>query len=240
MENFPTHGYGPSQVCVNHSDRVSYAVLTLLATHRGEYPIALDAGVATLTTTASSTQGASDRAFLNRPSLACTRSFRLTSWWRVSRPNQSIPLDVQPQHDVWSPCSPRRVLPLDHARVCAARKLPDAPGVELIYLFILVCPSERMMGRWKFTLICSGYREVPGAVSLFHYRGVVGASGGVYSLYGAFFVLLLLRRQKDTTPLYSAHRVLTCVQTSSAEFSHCRTLWRLYRWRARDLLIIRS
>ena len=31
---------------------------------------------------------------------------------------------------------------------------------------------------------------------------VAGASGGVYGLYGAFFVILLLRRQKDTARLF--------------------------------------
>jgi rhomboid family protein len=35
-----------------------------------------------------------------------------------------------------------------------------------------------------------------------YYRGAVGASGGVYGLYGAFFVLLLLRKQKDTARLF--------------------------------------
>ena len=75
---------------------------------------------------------------------------------------------------------------------------------NMIYLFIFGVSLERMMGRWKFLFVYMAATLGAGlSVYLFdYYRGAVGASGGVYGLYGAFFVILLLRRQKDTARLF--------------------------------------
>ena len=75
---------------------------------------------------------------------------------------------------------------------------------NMIYLFIFGVSLERMMGRWKFLFVYMAATLGAGlSVYLFDYsRGAVGASGGVYGLYGAFFVILLLRRQKDTARLF--------------------------------------
>ena len=75
---------------------------------------------------------------------------------------------------------------------------------NMIYLFIFGVSLERMMGRWKFLFVYMAATLGAGlSVYIFaYYRGAVGASGGVYGLYGAFFVILLLRRQKDTARLF--------------------------------------
>ena len=65
-----------------------------------------------------------------------------------------------------------------------------------------------------------------------YYRGAVGASGGVYGLYGAFFVILLLRRQKDTARLFILLMGIDVVQSLfHPEYFSRGTLWRLCRWR---------
>ena len=61
-----------------------------------------------------------------------------------------------------------------------------------------------MMGRWKFLVVYLG-SIVFGAFGvhvLTPSTSVAGASGGVYGLYGAFLVILLLRKQKDTARLF--------------------------------------
>ena len=75
---------------------------------------------------------------------------------------------------------------------------------NMVYLFIFGVSLERMMGRWTFLFVYMAAILGSGiSVYLFdYYRGAVGASGGVYGLYGAFFVLLLLRKQKDTARLF--------------------------------------
>ena len=75
---------------------------------------------------------------------------------------------------------------------------------HITYTLILIVSLERMMGRWKFLFVYMAATLGAGlSVYIFdYYRGAVGASGGVYGLYGAFFVLLLLRKQKDTARLF--------------------------------------
>ena len=75
---------------------------------------------------------------------------------------------------------------------------------NMIYLFIFGVSLERMMGRWKFLFVYMAATLGAGfSVYIFdYYSRTVGASGGVYGLYGAFFVILLLRRQKDTARLF--------------------------------------
>ena len=74
----------------------------------------------------------------------------------------------------------------------------------MIYLFIFGVSLERMMGRWKFLVVYLGSIAFGalGVYVLAPSTSVAGASGGVYGLYGAFFVILLLRRQKDTARLF--------------------------------------
>ena len=76
---------------------------------------------------------------------------------------------------------------------------------NMIYLFIFGVSLERMMGRWKFLVVYLG-SIVFGAFGvhvLTPSTSVAGASvGGVYGLYGAFLVILLLRKQKDTARLF--------------------------------------
>ena len=75
---------------------------------------------------------------------------------------------------------------------------------NMIYLFIFGVSLERMMGRWKFLVVYLGSIAFGalGVYVLAPSTSVAGASGGVYGLYGAFFVILLLRRQKDTARLF--------------------------------------
>ena len=214
MENFPNYaGYGQSPtVCVNHPNRVSYAQCKRCnRTVCGECQVALDVGMVCpdcyreLTGGSSKAQGSKAKG-----------SF-LARHWHISYTlilinvvmyglQQLIPNEWMIRHgSFWWPY----VQHGEYYRIISYGFLhmqhdPMHLVWNMIYLFIFGVSLERMMGRWKFLFVYMAATLGAGlSVYIFdYYRGAVGASGGVYGLYGAFFVILLLRRQKDTARLF--------------------------------------
>lgn len=214
MENFPNYaGYGQTPtVCVNHPNRVSYAQCKRCnRTVCGECQVALDVGMVCpdcyrdLTGGSSKAQGSKAKgSFLARHwhitytlilinvvvyGLQLIIPFRwMYNLGMMSGPSVHrgeyyrlithgfVHSQTDPMHLVWN----------------------------MIYLFIFGVSLERMMGRWKFLFVYMAATLGAGfSVYIFdYYSRTVGASGGVYGLYGAFFVILLLRRQKDTARLF--------------------------------------
>ena len=186
MENFPNYaGYGQSPtVCVNHPDRVSYTRCGRCnRTICGECQTALDAGVVCPDCYSELNGGAS------RPK----RSF-IARHWHITYTLILINVVVY---------GLQLIIPFRWVHNLGMMSGPRVHHGEY-YLFIFGVSLERMMARWKFLFVYMAATVGAGcSVYLFtYYRGVVGASGGVYGLYGAFFVLLLLRKQKDTARLF--------------------------------------
>ena len=209
MENFPNYaGYGQSlTVCINHPDRVSYAQCGRCSrTVCGECQVALDVGIVCPDCYRD----------LNGGALSPKRSF-IARHWHITYTLILINIVVYGlqliipfrwMHNL-SMMSGPRVHSGEYYRLIThgfvhSQNDPMHLVWNMIYLFIFGVSLERMMGRWKFLFV---YMAAPlGAgfsVYLFDYsRGAVGASGGVYGLYGAFFVILLLRRQKEMARLF--------------------------------------
>lgn len=214
MENLPNYaGYGQSPtVCVNHPNRVSYAQCKRCnRTVCGECQVALDVGMVCpdcyreLTGGSSKAQGSKAKgSFLARHwHISYTLILITVAMYGLQ---QLIPNEWVVRHGViWWPY----VQHGEYYRIISygflhAQNDPMHLVWNMINLFIYGVSLERMMGRWKFLFVYMAATLGAGlSVYLFDYsRGAVGASGGVYGLYGAFFVILLLRRQKDTARLF--------------------------------------
>ena len=209
MENFPNYmNYGQSPtVCVNHPDRVSYAQCGRCnRTVCGECQVALDVGMVCPDCYRELTGGSSK-----------AKGSFLARHWHITYTlilinvvvyglQQLIPNEWVVRHgNIWWPY----VQHGEYYRIISYGFLhmqndPMHLVWNMIYLFIFGVSLERMMGRWKFLFVYMAATLGAGlSVYLFdYYRCAVGASGGVYGLYGAFFVILLLRRQKDTARLF--------------------------------------
>ena len=209
MENFPNYaGYGQSPtVCINHPDRVSYAPCGRCSrTVCGECQVALDVGIVCPDCYRD----------LNGGALSPTRSF-IARHWHITYTLILINIVVYGlqliipfrwMHNL-SMMSGPRVHSGEYYRLIThgfvhSQNDPMHLVWNMIYLFIFGVSLERMMGRWKFLFVYMAATLGAGfSVYLFDYsRGAVGASGGVYGLYGAFFVILLLRRQKEMARLF--------------------------------------
>ena len=209
MENLPNYaGYGQTPtVCVNHPDRVSYARCGRCnRAICGECQMNQGAG----------TVCPDCYRELNGDIAKPKRSFIARHWYLTYTLilinvvmyglQQIIPNEWVVRHgNIWWPY----VQHGEYYRIISHGFLhlqndPMHLVWNMINLFIFGVSLERMMGRWKFLFVYMAATVGAGcSVYLFtYYRGVVGASGGVYGLYGAFFVLLLLRKQKDTARLF--------------------------------------
>ena len=209
MENFPNYaGYGQTPtVCVNHPNRVSYAQCKRCnRTVCGECQVALDVGMVCPDCYRDLNGGASSpkRSFIARH-WHITYTLILINVV-VYGLQQIIPFRWV--HNLGMMSGPR-VHHGEYYRLIThgfvhSQTDPMHLVWNMIYLFIFGVSLERMMGRWKFLFVYMAATVGAGcSVYLFsYYRGAVGASGGVYGLYGAFFVLLLLRKQKDTARLF--------------------------------------
>ena len=214
MENFPNYaGYGQSPtVCANHPDRVSYAQCKRCnRTVCGECQVALDVGMVCpdcyreLTGGSSKAQGSKAKGSFLARHWHITYTLILINVVMYGL-QQLIPNEWMIRHgSFWWPY----VQHGEYYRIISYGFLhmqhdPMHLVWNMIYLFIFGVSLERMMGRWKFLFVYMAATVGAGcSVYLFtYYRGAVGASGGVYGLYGAFFVLLLLRKQKDTARLF--------------------------------------
>ena len=214
MENFPNYaGYGQSPtVCANHPDRVSYAQCKRCnRTVCGECQVALDVGMVCpdcyreLTGGSSKAQGSKAKGSFLARHWHITYTLILINVVMYGL-QQLIPNEWMIRHgSFWWPY----VQHGEYYRIISYGFLhmqhdPMHLVWNMIYLFIFGVSLERMMGRWKFLFVYMAATLGAGlSVYIFdYYRGAVGASGGVYGLYGAFFVILLLRRQKDTARLF--------------------------------------
>ena len=209
MENFPNYaGYGQSPtVCVNHPDRVSYAQCGRCnRTVCGECQTAQDAGVVCPECYRDLNGGASSpkRSFIARH-WHITYTLILIN---VVVYGLQLIIPFRWMYNLGMMSGPR-VHHGEYYRLIThgfvhSQNDPMHMVWNMIYLFIFGVSLERMMGRWKFLFVYMAATLGAGlSVYLFDYsRGAVGASGGVYGLYGAFFVLLLLRKQKDTARLF--------------------------------------
>ena len=214
MENFPNYaGYGQSPtVCVNHPNRVSYAQCKRCnRTVCGECQVNLDVGMVCpdcyreLTGGSSKAQGSKAKG-----------SF-LARHWHITYTLILINVVVYGLQQIipfrWvynlGMMSGPRVHHGEYYRLIThgfvhSQTDPMHLVWNMIYLFIFGVSLERMMGRWKFLVVYLGSIAFGalGVYVLAPSTSVAGASGGVYGLYGAFFVILLLRRQKDTARLF--------------------------------------
>ena len=214
MENFPNYaGYGQSPtVCVNHPNRVSYAQCKRCnRTVCGECQVNLDVGMVCpdcyreLTGGSSKAQGSKAKGSFLARHWHITYTLILINVVMYGL-QQLIPNEWMIRHgSFWWPY----VQHGEYYRIISYGFLhmqhdPMHLVWNMIYLFIFGVSLERMMGRWKFLFVYMAATLGAGlSVYIFdYYRGAVGASGGVYGLYGAFFVILLLRRQKDTARLF--------------------------------------
>ena len=214
MENFPNYaGYGQTPtVCVNHPNRVSYAQCKRCnRTVCGECQVALDVGMVCpdcyreLTGGSSKAQGSKAKgSFLARHwHITYTLILINVAMYGLQ---QIIPNEWVVRHgNIWWPY----VQHGEYYRLISygflhSQNDPMHLVWNMIYLFIFGVSLERMMGRWKFLFVYMAATLGAGfSVYIFdYYSRTVGASGGVYGLYGAFFVILLLRRQKDTARLF--------------------------------------
>ena len=214
MENFPNYaGYGQTPtVCVNHPNRVSYAQCKRCnRTVCGECQVALDVGMVCpdcyreLTGGSSKAQGSKAKgSFLARHwHITYTLILLNVAMYGLQ---QIIPNRWMVNHGMmwWPYVQHGEYYRLISYGFLHSQNDPMHLVWNMIYLFIFGVSLERMMGRWKFLFVYMAATVGAGcSVYLFsYYRGAVGASGGVYGLYGAFFVILLLRRQKDTARLF--------------------------------------
>ncbi len=209
MENFPNYaGYGQSPtVCANHPDRVSYTQCGRCSrTVCGECQTAQDAGIVCPDCYRELTGGSSK-----------AKGSFLARHWHITYTlilinvvvyglQQIIPFRWVHNLGMMSGPGVRHgeyYRLITHGFVHSQND-PMHMVWNMIYLFIFGVSLERMMGRWKFLFVYMAATVSAGlSVYIFdYYRGAVGASGGVYGLYGAFFVILLLRRQKDTARLF--------------------------------------
>ena len=209
MENFPNYmNYGQSPtVCVNHPDRVSYAQCGRCnRTVCGECQVALDVGMVCPDCYRDLNGGASSpkRSFIARH-WHITYTLILINVV-VYGLQQIIPFRWVYNLGAMSGPSVHRG---EYYRLIThgflhSQNDPMHLVWNMIYLFIFGVSLERMMGRWKFLFVYMAATLGAGfSVYIFdYYSRTVGASGGVYGLYGAFFVILLLRRQKDTARLF--------------------------------------
>ena len=214
MENFPNYaGYGQTPtVCVNHPNRVSYAQCKRCnRTVCGECQVNLDVGMVCpdcyreLTGGSSKAQGSKAKGSFLARHWHITYTLILINVVMYGL-QQLIPNEWMIRHgSFWWPY----VQHGEYYRIISYGFLhmqhdPMHLVWNMIYLFIFGVSLERMMGRWKFLFVYMAATLGAGlSVYIFdYYRGAVGASGGVYGLYGAFFVILLLRRQKDTVRLF--------------------------------------
>ena len=214
MENFPNYaGYGQTPtVCVNHPNRVSYAQCKRCnRTVCGECQVALDVGMVCpdcyreLTGGSSKAQGSKAQgSFLARHwHITYTLILINVAMYGLQ---QIIPNEWVVRHgNIWWPY----VQHGEYYRIISYGFLhmqhdPMHLVWNMINLFIFGVSLERMMGRWKFLVVYLGSIAFGalGVYVLAPSTSVAGASGGVYGLYGAFFVILLLRRQKDTARLF--------------------------------------
>ena len=217
MENFPNYaGYGQSPtVCVNHPDRVSYTRCGRCnRTVCGECQTVQDAGIVCPDCYRELTSGSSKGS---KAQGSKARGSFLARHWHITYTlilinvvvyglQQIIPFRWV--HNLGMMSGPR-VHHGEYYRLIThgfvhSQNDPMHLVWNMIYLFIFGVSLERMMGRWKFLFVYMAATLGAGlSVYIFDYsHGAVGASGGVYGLYGAFFVILLLRRQKDTARLF--------------------------------------
>ena len=214
MENFPNYaGYGQSPtVCVNHPNRVSYAQCGRCnRTVCGECQVNLDVGMVCpdcyreLTGGSSKAQGSKAKGSFLARHWHITYTLILINVVMYGL-QQLIPNEWMIRHgSFWWPY----VQHGEYYRIISYGFLhmqhdPMHLVWNMIYLFIFGVSLERMMGRWKFLVVYLGSIAFGalGVYVLAPSTSVAGASGGVYGLYGAFFVILLLRRQKDTVRLF--------------------------------------
>ena len=214
MENFPNYaGYGQTPtVCVNHPDRVSYArcgrcnraICGECQMNQGAGTVCPDC-YRDLTGGSSKAQGSKAKGSFLARHWHITYTLMLIN---VVVYGLQLIIPFRWMYNLGMMSGPR-VHHGEYYRLIThgfvhSQTDPMHLVWNMIYLFIFGVSLERMMGRWKFLFVYMAATVGAGcSVYIFdYYRGAVGASGGVYGLYGAFFVLLLLRKQKDTARLF--------------------------------------
>ena len=209
MKNFPNYaGYGQSPtVCPNHPDRVSYAQCgRCRRIVCSECQVAQESGIVCPDCYRELTGGSSK-----------AKGSFLARHWHITYTLILINVVVYGLQQIipfrWvynlGMMSGPRVHHGEYYRLIThgfihSQNDPMHMVWNMIYLFIFGVSLERMMGRWKFLVVYLGSIAFGalGVYVLAPSTSVAGASGGVYGLYGAFFVILLLRRQKDTARLF--------------------------------------
>ena len=212
MENFPNYsGYGQTPtVCANHPDRVSYARCGRCnRAICGECQMNQGAGTVCPDCYRELTGGSSKGSKARGSFLA--RHWHITYTLiliNVVVYGLQLIIPFRWVHNLGMMSGPRVHHGEDYRLITHGFVHSQTDPMHLvwnmIYLFIFGVSLERMMGRWKFLVVYLG-SIVFGAFGvhvLTPSTSVAGASGGVYGLYGAFFVLLLLRKQKDTARLF--------------------------------------
>ena len=213
MENFPNYaGYGQSPtVCVNHPNRVSYAQCKRCnRTVCGECQVNLDVGMVCPDCYRDLTGGSSKGSKAQGSFLA--RHWHITYTLillnvAIYGLQQLIPNEWVVRHgSIWWPY----VQHGEYYRIITYGFLhmqndPMHLVWNMINLFIYGVSLERMMGRWKFLLVYLG-SIVFGAFGVYVLApgtSVVGASGGLFGLMGAFMTLLIIMKQKDTARVFA-------------------------------------
>ena len=184
MENFPNYaGYGQTPtVCVNHPNRVSYAQCKRCnRTVCGECQVALDVGMVCPDCYRELKSGSSKAkgSFLARHwHITYTLILLNVAMYGLQ---QIIPNRWMVNHGMmwWPYVQHGEYYRLISYGFLHSQNDPMHLVWNMIYLFIFGVSLERMMGRWKFLVV---------------YLGSI--------VFGAFLVILLLRKQKDTARLF--------------------------------------
>ena len=247
MENFPNYsGYGQTPtVCANHPDRVSYARCGRCnRAICGECQMNQGAGTVCPDCYRDLTGGSSKARGSKAQGSFLARHWHITYTLILINVvmyglQQLIPNEWMIRHgSFWWPY----VQHGEYYRIISYGFLhmqhdPMHLVWNMIYLFIFGVSLERMMGRWKFLVVYLGSIAFGalGVYVLAPSTSVAGASGGVYGLYGAFFVILLLREAKGHgAPLYAAYRHWCGAELLQPEYFPRMPRGWFYRWCAAD------
>ena len=215
MENFPNYsGYGQTPtVCANHPDRVSYArcgrcnraICSECQVNQGTGTVCPDC-YRELNGDSSKAQGSKAQGSFLARHWHITYTLILLNV-AIYGLQQLIPNRWIINHGLmwWPYVQHGEYYRLITYGFLHMQNDPMHLVWNMINLFIYGVSLERMMGRWKFLLVYLG-SIVFGAFGVYVLApgtSVVGASGGLFGLMGAFMTLLIIMKQKDTARVFA-------------------------------------